>query len=141
MTDPTFTDRDESAGYPEVVDDDSPERERTPEPEGPALGMTEGYAGADAVGTTVDEEIQGESLDDKLDRETPEPAVDPTRPMTPDEPQDGTGGLGAEQPAGQLVAPDAGGAPDEEKDEVAEEVPGDAGSPEEQAMRVEEGPA
>ena len=53
---------------PEVADDDSPERERVPEPEEPALPADQPL-GVDSPGTTVGEQLEGESLDDKLSRE------------------------------------------------------------------------
>jgi len=72
------------------------------------------------------EEVQGESLDQRLSEEEPdvtEADID----------------KGDEQPrAGRLVAPDEGGPFDEEKDEIAEDVgpAGYASSAEEAAMHV-----
>lgn len=138
MSQPQFEDRPVGPGLPEVVDDDSPERDRYPEPEAPALPSDEGYPGAAAVGTTVQEQIEGESLDRKLAQEVPEPAVDPLAPLDPDEQvyaEDAT----ADDEAGQLVAPDLGSGADTEKDEVAQELAGAYdGAPEEQAMHVVE---
>jgi hypothetical protein len=54
---------------PDVADDSSPERTRVPDdPEEPALPGDEPVA-VDAPGTTVEEQLEGESLDDKLARE------------------------------------------------------------------------
>lgn len=53
---------------PDVADDDSPERERVPDPDEPAL-PSDPPLGVDAPGTTVDEQLEGESLDEKLSRE------------------------------------------------------------------------
>ena len=43
-----------------------------PEPEEPAL-PGDGFTGVEATGTTVEEQLAGESLDEKLARETAEP--------------------------------------------------------------------
>lgn len=53
---------------PAVADDSSPERDRVPEPDEPALPGDQPL-GVDAPGTTVEEQLEGESLDDKLARE------------------------------------------------------------------------
>jgi hypothetical protein len=54
---------------PDVADDNSPERSRIPDdPEEPAL-PADRPLGAEAPGTTVAEQLEGESLDDKLARE------------------------------------------------------------------------
>jgi hypothetical protein len=61
----------DNGDIPEVADDNSPERSRVPDPEEPAL-PGDGFTGADAHGTTVAEQLEGESLDDKLARERSE---------------------------------------------------------------------
>ncbi len=114
------------AAFPETVDDSSPEDERVPDPEEPALpGDT--LLGAEAFGTTEEEQELGESLDYKLDREEPE------------EPRDPGSSEVASPRAGRLVDPDEGAHSDDEATLVAREtgVPGDA-SPEEAAMHIEE---
>ncbi len=58
----------DAADVPETADDDSPERERVPDPDEPAL-PGDAPLGVDAQGTTVNEQLDGESLDDKLARE------------------------------------------------------------------------
>ena len=58
---------------PEVADDDSPERSRVPGPGEPAL-PGDRFIGVEATGTTVEEQLAGESLDQKLARETDDPA-------------------------------------------------------------------
>jgi hypothetical protein len=58
----------DNADIPDVADDSSPERERVPDPDEPAL-PSDTTLGVDAPGTTVEEQLEGESLDDKLARE------------------------------------------------------------------------
>ena len=54
---------------PQVADDNSPERAENPaDPEEPALPSDTPLA-VEARGTTVEEQLEGESLDDKLARE------------------------------------------------------------------------
>jgi hypothetical protein len=60
----------DSDDIPEVADDSSPERALVPdEPEEPALPGDRPLA-VDSPGTTVQEQLAGESLDAKLARET-----------------------------------------------------------------------
>ena len=55
---------------PEVADDSSPERAQNPaDPEQPTL-PTDFPQAVDRPGTTVEEQLEGESLDDLLARET-----------------------------------------------------------------------
>ena len=77
--------------------------------------------GLDAYGTTLEEEQAGESLDQRLAQEEPDPA------MQVDEGR-----------AGRLVAPDEGAREDAEKDLVATDVGIDSGaaSAEEAAVHV-----
>jgi hypothetical protein len=59
----------DNADVPEVADDNSPEDALLPDdPEQPAL-PSDTPLGLDAPGTTVAEQLEGESLDEKLDRE------------------------------------------------------------------------
>lgn len=92
----------------------------------------------DDYGTTVDEQIQGEPLSDKLAREVPdEQPVEGEAAAQPEEP---SGQFWDEpRPAGRLVSPDEGAREVEEPQEIADEVGPDAGgySAEESAMRVE----
>jgi Family of unknown function (DUF5709) len=136
-----FEDRDTTAAYPEVIDDDSPERDTYPEPEGPALPSDTGYTGSDSVGVTVEEEIEGESLEQKLARERADPQVDPLAARGVADERVESAAEDGREPVGQLIQPDAGGAADTEKDEIAQQFPGEAVSPEERAMHVEPGPA
>lgn len=137
MTEPQFEDRPTAGAFPEAADDDYPERARVPEVEGPDLPGSDGYIGASSHGTTSAEELEGESLDERLGQEQPETVVDPTAPLDPDESLDYDdeidGGV-----VGQLTSPDQGTGPDLEKDEVAHEDASDgAGSPEEAALHLE----
>ncbi len=62
----------DSDDIPEIADDDSPERARVPdEPREPALPGDRPLA-VESTGTTVEEALAGESLDEKLARETQE---------------------------------------------------------------------
>jgi hypothetical protein len=58
----------DNGDVPEVADDNSPEDARLPDPEEPAL-PSDTPLGVDAPGTTVEEQLEGESLDEKLARE------------------------------------------------------------------------
>lgn len=134
----------EASNFPEGIDDDYPERSRVPEPEEPALPSDDGYVGAAATGTTVEEQIEGENLEDKLGREVPEPTVDPLRPLDVDEERDEVGEVDDVLTAddlevhGSLVAPDEGTHGDTEKDEVASLASGDGPSAaEETAMHID----
>lgn len=74
---------EDDADIPATADDDSPERLRLPEPEEPALPGRR-PAGVTAHGTTVSEQLEGESLDEKIAREEPE-----NRGLAGDEPGSG----------------------------------------------------
>ena len=93
----------------------------------------EAYRG-EGFGTTADEQLQGESLDERLRQEEPEP--DPYAP--PAENLD-DGEVGSER-AGRLVDPDGGIGEDTEKDLVGEDVgiDGAAASAEEAAVHIVE---
>jgi hypothetical protein len=125
---------DEERG-PEPVEG-SPEDEGIPDHGGPAPGkqatgdQQEGLLppgdeprAAEGFGTTAEEQREGESLDERLNDETPD--------RNAEEPQH----------IGRLVEPGSG-LTDQEKDEIAEEAEDDrAGlSAEEEAMRDEEEP-
>ncbi len=127
-----------TANFPEVADDDFPERQRYPEPREPFLPADDGYVGADEFGTTPEEEREGEPLSGRLERELPDPTLDPGHPHLPDEARDPD----VDQPAGQLVEPDEGMRPDSEADLVAsnEPNPNDDASAEEAAVRIHPNP-
>ena len=105
--------------------------------------------GLDAFGTTQEEQEQGESLDQRLAQEVPDPALeyeDPTGDGAAGTPDDTTGERAfspaedeaGEERSGRLVEPDEGAHEDAEKDMVASDVgiDGGAASAEEAAMHV-----
>ena len=91
----------------------------------------EAYRG-EGFGTTADEQLQGESLDERLRQEVPEP--DPYAEVGEDLDD---GEVGSER-AGRLVDPDGGIGEDVEKDLVGDDVgiDGAAASAEEAAVHV-----
>jgi len=131
--------------FPDVVDDAAPERDRLVEPQEPAL-PGDRYLGVDDQDTTVEGEIEGESLDRKLAREVPDTIADPRddRPHEPEGFVDESGDpdvlAATDQPAGRLVQPDEGAHEDREPDAVAAAaLRGETDlSPEELAMHVRE---
>ncbi|TDE38067.1 hypothetical protein E1295_34040 [Nonomuraea mesophila] len=113
--------RFEDEGIPDLQDG-TPQQQWAVDPQEAPLPADEPVAVED-FGTTDDEQIQGESLSGRLEREVSE-----EQPM-----------FGMEEPAGRLVAPDEGTRADAEPDEVAMEAGPDAGgfTAEEAAMHVE----
>lgn len=91
----------------------------------------ESYRG-EGFGTTADEALQGESLDERLRQEVPEP--DPYAEQTEDLDDGEVGSVRA----GRLVDPDGGFGEDVEKDLVGEDVgiDGAASSAEEAAVHI-----
>lgn len=135
------------AGIPDIADDASPERDLVVDPEQPALPAEEPIAVTD-FGTTVDEQLRGESIDGRLAREEPEPQEDPLRPRDVDEPAEDVGPPyggntddldPSERQPGRIVEADEGARSDTEKDVVARDVGHDSGgmTAEEAAMHVE----
>lgn len=131
-------------GFPDTVDDAYPERERVPDPQEAALPGDD-YLAVDNFGTTVQEQIEGESLDTRLAQEEPEPYVDP---LAPTGAGDSDASLDRENrllsdpegaSVGRLVEPDQGAGTDLEKDVIAAEARGSEYdlSAEEAAMHVE----
>jgi hypothetical protein len=94
----------------------------------------ESYRG-EGFGTTADEALQGESLEERERQEEPE--ADPYAEVDDDVLDDGE--VGTER-AGRLVDPDGGIGPDEEKDLVGDDVgiDGAASSAEEAAVHIVE---
>ncbi|MDQ1713265.1 MAG: hypothetical protein QOE45_2715 [Frankiaceae bacterium] len=86
----------------------------------------------DDFGTTAEEQREGESLDGRLAREQPDPALDVEVPYLSE-----AEGIG-DEPAGRLVEPDEGAHEDEMKEAVAYDVGRDQGlrSAEEAAMHT-----
>ncbi|MFC5677555.1 DUF5709 domain-containing protein [Aeromicrobium endophyticum] len=91
----------------------------------------EAYRG-EGFGTTADEQLQGESLDERLRQEEPEP--DPYAEAGEDLDDGEVGG----ERAGRLVDPDGGIGEDVEKDLVGDDVgiDGAAASAEEAAVHI-----
>ena len=94
----------------------------------------EKWSPGEGFGNTPAEEEQGETLDQRIAQEEPEP--DPYE-LAADESEDVTGEVGTER-AGRLVDEDEGLGPDLEKDLVAEDVgiDGAGASAEEAAVHV-----
>lgn len=95
----------------------------------------EKWSAGEGFGTTVEEELQGETLDQRIAQE--EPDVDPYAEVDDDILDDGE--VGTER-SGRLVDPDAGTGEDTEKDLVGEDVgiDGAGASAEEAAVHVVE---
>jgi len=114
----------------------------------------ERWSAAERFGTTADEQAEGESLDDLLAEEEPDPSLEyddegseedeqiPEDRDDDDEAEEYSDGLGLDDGpdprAGRLVAEDEGAHPDEEEDLVATDVgiDGGAASAEEAALHV-----
>jgi Family of unknown function (DUF5709) len=99
----------------------------------------EGYRGATRFGTTAEEELRGESLDELLAEE--EPDAGPDEPWSDeDDPSDDE--RPSEPRSGRLVAPDDGAHPDVEDNAVAVDVgiDGGAASAEEAAVHLTDEP-
>ena len=86
--------------------------------------------GLDGFGTTAAEQEQGETLDQRLAQEVPDPnlAADLAPEPDPDENGSSDDGEVGDLRAGRLVAPDEGLEEDREKDLVASDVGIDAGA-------------
>ena len=114
----------EDQGIPDLQDG-YPEQDWAEDPQQAAVPGDDPVA-VDDFGTTAEEQREGESLDGRLSREEPEPALGPA----------------GEEPrrAGRLVQDDEGVRDDTESEEVATDVGSDAGgfSAEESAIRIEE---
>jgi len=147
----------ESMGSYSLDDEDQLQPEDTLDDRGVDDLLDEGYSppehplGVDAFGTTLAEQRQGESLDQRLAHEEPDPANTLEDPLAdPDlvggDDEDaiaaeddflGDGEVGARR-SGRLVAPDEGAHDDTEADLVAEDVgiDGAGSSAEEAAMHI-----
>lgn len=131
--------------FPDIVDDAAPERDRLVEPQEPAL-PGDRYLGVDDQDTTAEGQIEGESLDQKLARETADTIADPRDDLPHeagglvDESDDPDVLAATDQPAGRLTEPDEGAHTDSEPDAVASAaLHGETDlSPEELAMHVRE---
>jgi hypothetical protein len=160
MTDfPSPASDPEAEGLPDVADDDSTARDdvgtgREADGPDPAPLPGDSPAAVDRFGVTAQEQRDGEPLDFKLGRETPErpieqtdaelaadvadpgPTSDPDSPVSLYDRDDIDLGTSSGTPVGRLVEPDEGHRSDEEADSVAQDA-GSAGggaSAEELAM-------
>ncbi len=97
------------------------------------------WSAGEGFGTTAEEEREGESLDQLLAEEEPEP--DPYADEDEPAPAAGLDDSEPEPRSGRLVADDEGISPDQDADLVARDVGIDAGaaSAEEAAVHVEDG--
>jgi hypothetical protein len=95
----------------------------------------EKWSGGEGFGTTADEALQGENLDQRIAQE--EPDIDPYAELDGEDLDDGE--VGTER-AGRLVDPDQGFGEDFEKDLIGEDVgiDGAGASAEEAAVHVVE---
>ncbi|MEJ7634253.1 DUF5709 domain-containing protein [Aeromicrobium sp.] len=95
----------------------------------------EKWSAGEGFGTTADEARQGESLDQRIAQEEPEP--DPYAPVDDDVLDDGE--VGTER-AGRLIDPDGGVGEDTESDLIGDDVgiDGAASSAEEAAVHIVE---
>jgi hypothetical protein len=93
--------------------------------------------GVNRFGTTLDEQEEGETLDQRLAQEVPDPALAVGEDDYVDEQADASGEVGGGR-AGRLVDPDGGAEWDTEKDLVGRDVgiDGGAASAEEAAVHV-----
>jgi len=122
----TFSDDDQGPDQDAIFDDPDETLDAGYSP-------PESYRG-EGFGTTADEALQGESLDERLRQEVPE--SDPYAEETEDLDD---GEVGSER-AGRLVDPDGGFGEDTEKDLVGDDVgiDGAAASAEEAAVHIVE---
>ncbi len=116
--------------------------------------LDEGYSpperprGLDAFGTTAAEQQRGETLEQRLRQEEPDPTADPDAPLSRNDLDDDEALSESDeffdddevgdQRAGRLRAPDEGIFEDDEKDEIAEDtgIDGGAASAEEAAVHI-----
>ena len=133
----TENNREDYGSY-SVDDEDQLQSEDTLNDRGVDDILDEGYSppekwsAGEGFGTTADEAVEGETLDQRVAQE--EPDVDP---YAADDENVGGPEIGTER-SGRLVAPDEGAHFDEEKELVAEDVgfDGAAASAEEAAVHV-----
>ena len=120
--------------------DDTLDSDRVEDPLDTGIAPADRWSGADRFGTTPAEEAAGESLDQRLAEELPEPAVPEDDGIGDCEGTDGElldNEVGSAR-SGRLVAPDEGAHEDEESALVATDVgiDGAAASAEEAAMHI-----
>jgi len=123
----------EDEGIPEVSQDDSPTIARSEDPEFAPLPGEEPGASAD-FGTTAREQAEGESLDARLARETPEGARDVRPSEDPDR-----AGLQLEQDWDTEPGTDSGTERTADDIEATGDAPAGGQGPEDGAMHVTDG--
>ncbi|GAB3690470.1 DUF5709 domain-containing protein [Angustibacter aerolatus] len=135
-------------------EDNQPSAQETLDDRGVDDSLDEGYSppekprGVEAFGTTAEEEARGETLDQRIAQEEPDPNLEVEDPLAadadddPDAPSEADeflddGEVGGIR-SGRLVAPDEGAHEDTEKDLLGDDVgiDGGAASAEEAAMHV-----
>jgi len=141
-TDPNLTDPEDRESYGEfaVDDEDQLQPEDTLIDRGVDDALDEGYSpperwsAAEKLGNTPAEQREGETLDQRIAQEEPEP--DPY--VAAAEEGEHVGGEVGDARAGRLVADDQGSGEDEQKDLVADDVgiDGAGASAEEAAVHV-----
>lgn len=124
---------------PDTFEDDSDGPDQEAIFDNPDETLDSGYSPPEAYrgegfGTTADEALQGESIDERLRQEEPDPDPYAAQDEVLDDGEVGT------QRAGRLVDPGGGAGEDTEKDLVGEDVgiDGAASSAEEAAVHIVE---
>lgn len=140
---PGSTADDVDPAFPDIVDDAAPEGDGSSEPQVPALPGDD-YLGVNAHGTTLQEQLEGPSLTERLEAEVPEPDpyAEPAGRRPSDNELDTENRLLSDPEGmypGRLVESDEGAHTDLDKELVAREAlgAGDDLSPEELAMHIE----
>lgn len=103
------------------------------------MSPPEKLRGANAKGVTPQEEIEGETIDERLRQENPDPWQEAGTEVSQDDIVDGpVRGEVGEDRAGRLVSPDEGVLPDDESELIGEDegIDGGAASAEEAAVHV-----
>lgn len=141
-TDPSQTDPSDAETYGEftVDDEDQLQPEDTLVDRGVDDALDEGYSpperwsAAERFGNTVEEQRRGETLDQRIAQEEPEP--DPY--VAAEQETEDVGGEVGDARAGRLVADDQGSGEDREKDLVADDIgiDGAGASAEEAAVHI-----
>jgi hypothetical protein len=146
-----MTERPPDDGTHETYDDYSVDDEDQLQPEDTLVDrgvedtLDEGYSPPDRIpashnfGNTLEEQQQGETLEQRIAQEEPEGDSDPDQAPGEDEFDQWDPDMPADERAGRLVAPDEGTHEDVDQDPYAEDVgiDGAGASAEEAAMHVE----
>jgi len=107
------------------------------------ISPPEKLQGSTAKGVTAEEQEEGETLDERIAQEVPDPYADLTLDAEAEpagESDDPSEAAAGGRRSGRLVAPDAGAGEDREKDLIAEDagIDGGAASAEEAAVHTRE---